>query len=135
MQGGYFKDAPTTTGAARAVSLVLPELKGKLDGMAMRVPTPNVSVVDLTAEVERDVSVEEVNDASGASDPLEREILDALAASDDGAAIRDLQRRTDGKPTTLRTRLKRLIESGRVERRGAGMRTRYHLVIEGRRDG
>ncbi len=87
------------------------------------------------AEPVSEAEVEEVNDASGASDPLEREILDALAASDDGAAIRDLQRRTDGKPTTLRTRLKRLIESGRVERRGAGMRTRYHLVIEGRRDG
>ncbi len=54
---------PTTTGAAAAVSLVLPELKGKLDGMAIRVPTPNVSVVDLVAEVEKDVSAEEVNAA------------------------------------------------------------------------
>jgi len=42
---------PTTTGAAKAVGLVLPELKGKLDGMAIRVPTPNVSVVDLVAEL------------------------------------------------------------------------------------
>ena len=54
---------PTTTGAARAVALVIPELKGKIDGMAVRVPTVNVSVVDLTAEMEKDVTEEEVNDA------------------------------------------------------------------------
>ncbi len=52
---------PTTTGAAKAVSLVLPELKGKMDGMAIRVPTPNVSLVDLVAEVEKDTTAEEVN--------------------------------------------------------------------------
>ncbi len=52
---------PTTTGAAKAVALVLPELKGKIDGFAMRVPTPDVSVVDLVCEVEKDVTVEEVN--------------------------------------------------------------------------
>ena len=54
---------PTTTGAAKAVSLVIPELKGKLDGMAIRVPTPNVSVVDLTAELSRSATAEEVNAA------------------------------------------------------------------------
>ena len=54
---------PTTTGAAKAVSLVLPELKGKLDGMAMRVPTPNVSVVDLVAELDKEASIEEINGA------------------------------------------------------------------------
>jgi glyceraldehyde 3-phosphate dehydrogenase len=54
---------PTTTGAARAVGLVLPELKGKLDGMAIRVTTPNVSVVDLVAELATDASVESVNAA------------------------------------------------------------------------
>ncbi|KZE39835.1 glyceraldehyde-3-phosphate dehydrogenase [Bhargavaea cecembensis] len=54
---------PTTTGAAKALSLVLPELKGKLHGMALRVPTPNVSLVDLVVDLNRDVSVEEVNDA------------------------------------------------------------------------
>lgn len=54
---------PTSTGAAKAVGLVLPELKGKLDGFAMRVPTPDGSVVDLTAELMREVSVEEVNAA------------------------------------------------------------------------
>ncbi|RME68050.1 MAG: type I glyceraldehyde-3-phosphate dehydrogenase, partial [Nitrospirae bacterium] len=54
---------PTTTGAAKAVGLVLPELQGRLDGMAVRVPTANVSLVDLVAEVSKDVTVEEVNGA------------------------------------------------------------------------
>ena len=54
---------PTTTGAAAAVSLVLPALKGKLDGMAIRVSTPNVSVVDLVTELEKDATAEEVNNA------------------------------------------------------------------------
>jgi glyceraldehyde 3-phosphate dehydrogenase len=54
---------PTTTGAAKALSLVIPELKGKLDGFAMRVPTPNVSVVDLVAFVEKKTTIEEVNNA------------------------------------------------------------------------
>jgi len=54
---------PTTTGAAVAVSEVLPEVKGKIDGMAIRVPTPNVSVVDLVAEVEKSVTKEDVNNA------------------------------------------------------------------------
>ena len=54
---------PTTTGAAAAVSLVLPELKGKLDGMSIRVPTPNVSVVDLVATLNKDVTAEDVNAA------------------------------------------------------------------------
>ena len=54
---------PTSTGAAKAVGLVLPELAGKLDGSAIRVPTPNVSVVDLKAVLSREVSVDEINDA------------------------------------------------------------------------
>jgi glyceraldehyde 3-phosphate dehydrogenase len=54
---------PTTTGAAKAVGLVLPELKGKLDGMSIRVPTPNVSVVDLTAELAKDATAVEINAA------------------------------------------------------------------------
>ncbi|SFK76536.1 type I glyceraldehyde-3-phosphate dehydrogenase [Brevibacillus centrosporus] len=54
---------PTSTGAAKAVALVLPELKGKLNGFAMRVPTPNVSVVDLVAELKADVTVDELNQA------------------------------------------------------------------------
>ncbi|MFD0050141.1 type I glyceraldehyde-3-phosphate dehydrogenase [Actinomycetes bacterium NPDC127524] len=68
---------PTTTGAAKAVALVLPELKGKLNGMAMRVPTPNVSVVDLVAELEKDVTAEEVNEAFKAASQNElKGILD-----------------------------------------------------------
>ena len=54
---------PTSTGAAKATALVLPELKGKIDGVALRVPTPNVSLVDLTAELGRSVTVDEVNGA------------------------------------------------------------------------
>jgi glyceraldehyde 3-phosphate dehydrogenase len=54
---------PTSTGAAKALSLVIPDLKGKLDGFSMRVPTPNVSVVDLVAFVEKATNVEEVNKA------------------------------------------------------------------------
>ena len=54
---------PTSTGAAKAVGLVLPDLNGKLDGVAIRVPTPNVSVVDLTFEAARDTTVEEINEA------------------------------------------------------------------------
>jgi glyceraldehyde 3-phosphate dehydrogenase len=63
---------PTTTGAARAVGLVLPELKGKLDGSAIRVPTPNVSLVDLTFTPGRDTTVEEINGAlkAAAEGPL-----------------------------------------------------------------
>lgn len=53
---------PTSTGAAKAVSLVIPELKGKLNGMALRVPTPDVSVVDLVVEVKGEVSVEKINE-------------------------------------------------------------------------
>ena len=69
---------PTTTGAARAVGEVLPELKGKLDGSAVRVPTPNVSLVDLTFTPGRDTSVAEINGAlkaAGESGPL-KGILD-----------------------------------------------------------
>jgi len=64
---------PTTTGAARAVGEVLPELKGKLDGSSIRVPTPNVSAVDLTFQPKRDTTVEEVNavlKAASESGPL-----------------------------------------------------------------
>jgi len=54
---------PTTTGAAKAVSLVLPQLEGKLNGMSIRVPTPNVSVVDLVAQLSKPATVEDVNSA------------------------------------------------------------------------
>ncbi len=58
---------PTTTGAAKAVSLVIPELKGKFDGMAFRVPVVTVSVVDLVAELDRDTTIEEINNAMNAA--------------------------------------------------------------------
>ncbi len=63
---------PTTTGAAKAVGLVLPELKGKLDGSAIRVPTPNVSVVDLKFVAKRATNKDEINDAikKAANGPL-----------------------------------------------------------------
>jgi glyceraldehyde 3-phosphate dehydrogenase len=54
---------PTTTGAAKAIGKVIPEIDGKLDGMALRVPTPTVSIVDLVCELEKEVSIEEVNSA------------------------------------------------------------------------
>ena len=54
---------PTTTGAAKAIGLVMPQLKGKLDGYAMRVPTPNVSVVDLVAVLSKPTTTEAVNAA------------------------------------------------------------------------
>ena len=68
---------PTTTGAAKAVGEVLPDLKGKLDGMAMRVPVPDGSIVDLVVELDRDVTVEEVNAAvrAAAEGPL-RDIIE-----------------------------------------------------------
>ncbi len=64
---------PTTTGAARATGLVLPELKGRIDGMAIRVPTPDVSLVDLTAVLRTEVTVEAVNEAfhAAAAGPLD----------------------------------------------------------------
>jgi len=72
---------PTTTGAARAVGEVLPELKGKLDGSAIRVPTPNVSLVDLTFTPKRDTSVEEVNQIL--KDASEGALKGVLAYSDE----------------------------------------------------
>ncbi len=78
---------PTTTGAAKAVSLVLPELKGKLDGYAMRVPTPTGSVTDLTFEAARETTVEEVNEvvkkaAEGALKGILTYTEDAIVSKD-----------------------------------------------------
>ncbi len=72
---------PTTTGAAIAVTKVIPELQGKLNGMAMRVPTPNVSVVDLVAELKRPATVEEVNAAM--KEAAEGELKGILAYSEE----------------------------------------------------
>jgi len=67
---------PTSTGAAKAIGLIFPELKGKIAAVSLRVPTPNVSIVDFSAEVERETSIEEVNRAfeESASGPLSRYI-------------------------------------------------------------
>jgi glyceraldehyde 3-phosphate dehydrogenase len=62
-RAGALSIIPTSTGAAKAVALVLPELKGKFDGMAVRVPTPNVSLVDVVIELEKETTTEEVNTA------------------------------------------------------------------------
>jgi glyceraldehyde 3-phosphate dehydrogenase len=72
-RAGALNIIPTTTGAAKALALVIPELKGKFDGMALRVPTPTVSIVDFVAQVEKSTSVEEVNAAfkAAAEGPME----------------------------------------------------------------
>ncbi len=62
-RAGALSMIPTSTGAAKAVALVLPELKGKFDGISVRVPTPNVSLVDVVMELEKETTVEEVNNA------------------------------------------------------------------------
>jgi glyceraldehyde 3-phosphate dehydrogenase len=80
---------PTTTGAAKAISLVIPDLKGKFDGFSLRVPTPTVSVVDFTAELEKDVTLEELNQAfrDAAAGPL----AGILGASDDPLVSTDFR--------------------------------------------
>ena len=89
---------PTSTGAAKAIYLAIPELKGKLDGFAMRVPTPNVSVVDLVVFVEKPTSVEEVNGAlkAAANGPMkgilgytEEELVSADFRGDEHSSIVD----------------------------------------------
>ena len=104
---------PTTTGAARAVGEVLPELKGKLDGSAIRVPTPNVSLIDLTFTPKRDTSVEEVN-----------AILKKASESGPLAGILDLHRRTVGfdRPQPQSGELDRRQPRNRGARRQAGPR-------------
>lgn len=79
---------PTSTGAARAIGLVLPELEGKLDGLAMRVPVPDGSIVDLTVEVERDTSIEEINAAMKAA--AEGPLKGILAYSEEAIVSSDI---------------------------------------------
>lgn len=78
---------PTTTGAAKAVALVLPELKGKLNGFAMRVPTPNVSIVDLAVELARPADAAEINAALKAA--AEGELKGILGYTDEPLVSRD----------------------------------------------
>ena len=79
---------PTSTGAAKAVSLVIPELKGKMDGMAMRVPTPDGSVVDLVCELEKSVTVEEVK--SALKEAAEGELKGVLQYTEDPIVSADI---------------------------------------------
>ncbi len=84
---------PTSTGAARAISLVLPHLEGKLNGLALRVPTPNVSLVDLVVEVSRDTTVAEVNEAfvkaaDGALDGILGLTMEPLVSIDFNGEVR-----------------------------------------------
>jgi glyceraldehyde 3-phosphate dehydrogenase len=81
---------PTTTGAAKAIGLVLPELKGKLDGYAMRVPTPNVSVVDLVAVTKKPTTSDEVNGALKAA--AEGPLKGILAYTTDPVVSSDMMR-------------------------------------------
>lgn len=78
---------PTTTGAAKAVALVLPELKGKLNGMAVRVPTPNVSLVDLVVELDKNATVEEINAAF--KEAAEGELKGILAYTEEPLVSKD----------------------------------------------
>jgi glyceraldehyde 3-phosphate dehydrogenase len=80
---------PTTTGAAKALALVIPDLKGKFDGFSLRVPTPTVSVVDFTAELEKDVTIDELNQAfrDAAAGPLKG----ILGASDEPLVSSDFR--------------------------------------------
>jgi glyceraldehyde 3-phosphate dehydrogenase len=80
---------PTTTGAAQAVSLVIPELEGKFDGFALRVPTPTVSIVDFVAELEKSASVEAINDALQAA--ADGKLAGILAYSEDPLVSVDLK--------------------------------------------
>lgn len=80
-RAGAVSQIPTTTGAAKAISLVIPDLKGKLDGMAIRVPTANVSLVDLVCEFEKPTSAEEINAVLKSAS--ENELKGILAYSDE----------------------------------------------------
>ena len=87
-RAGALSIIPTTTGAARAVSDVIPSLKGKLNGMAMRVPVPTGSVVDLVVELEKDASVEEINAAMKAA--AEGPMKGVLEYTEDPIVSRDI---------------------------------------------
>ena len=110
---------PTSTGAAKALKLVIPDLEGKLDGFAMRVPTPNVSVVDLVVFVEKKTTVEEVNAA-----------LKKASESGPLKAIWDTKKRNWSRPTSRATAFfhrRRAHDLGRRRQLREG-----HLVVRQR---
>ena len=96
---------PTTTGAAKAVALVLPELKGKLDGYAMRVPTPTGSATDLTFEAARETTVEEVNAIVKAA--AEGALSSCLKYTEDPIVSKDIE--TDPAPSIFDAGLTKVI--------------------------
>jgi len=81
---------PTTTGAAKAIGEVIPELKGKLDGLAIRVPTPNVSIVDLTCTIEKTATAEEINKA------MQKQLKESLKEHGDDSLLRVYSERCSG---------------------------------------
>ena len=97
-RAGALSIVPTTTGAARTVAEVIPELKGKLDGLSLRVPTPNVSLVDFVAQLGQNVTIQEVNSAlkaasegklKGIIDYCEKELVSVDFTSSPFSAIID----------------------------------------------
>lgn len=102
---------PTSTGAAQAVSLVLPELKGKFTGFAMRVPTPNVSVVDLTVTLKKDVTEAEVNAAI--KEAAEGEMKGILAYTEEPIVSIDLN--GDAHSSTFDSGLTKVIEGNMLK--------------------
>jgi glyceraldehyde 3-phosphate dehydrogenase len=84
---------PTSTGAAKAVALVLPELKGKFDGISVRVPTPNVSLVDVVMTLEKETTVEEVNRAF--KDAANEELRGILDFSEEPLVSIDFKRNSN----------------------------------------
>jgi glyceraldehyde 3-phosphate dehydrogenase len=88
-RAGAMNIIPTTTGAARAVALVIPELKGKFDGFALRVPTPTVSIIDFVAEVEKGTSVEDLNKTF--QDAAEGELAGILDFTDEPLVSSDFR--------------------------------------------
>jgi glyceraldehyde 3-phosphate dehydrogenase len=102
---------PTTTGAAKAVALVLPELAGKFDGYALRVPTPTVSIVDFVAELEQEVTEEQVNDVLRAA--AEGEMKGILGYSEDPLVSMDLKE--DDRSSIVDGPLTKVIEGNMVK--------------------
>lgn len=92
---------PTTTGAAKAVGLVLPELKGKIDGLSVRVPTPNVSLVDFTFNAEKDLSIDAINNALKAA--AAGELKGVLACEEDELVSVDFMGNTHSSIVDLST--------------------------------
>ena len=113
---------PTTTGAAKALALVIPDLKGKFDGFSLRVPTPTVSVVDFTAELEKDVTLEELNQAfrDAAAGPLKG----ILGASDEPLVSTDYRgdaRSLDRRPALEHGPGRQLHQGHRLVRQRVGL--------------